>query len=124
MSGERPEERWNPTQTPETILLSVISMLSDPNFSSPANVDASVEWRKDKKKFLDRCKKLAEKANTTLPLGFTMPEPFVYKPEPQTPQGLDEDFEFEIDEDDMEDLDDEDLEGLTEEEIAALAEED
>jgi len=42
MSGERPEERWLPTQSVATIMLSVISMLSDPNFSSPANVDASV----------------------------------------------------------------------------------
>ena len=42
MSGELPEERWLPTQTVGTILLSVISMLNDPNTSSPANVDASV----------------------------------------------------------------------------------
>ena len=42
MSGELPEERWLPTQTVGTVLLSVISMLNDPNTSSPANVDASV----------------------------------------------------------------------------------
>jgi ubiquitin-conjugating enzyme E2 R len=42
MSGELPEERWRPTQTVSTILLSVISMLSDPNTYSAANVDASV----------------------------------------------------------------------------------
>ena len=42
MSGELPEERWLPTQTVQTIILSVISLLSAPNFSSPANVDASV----------------------------------------------------------------------------------
>jgi ubiquitin-protein ligase len=29
---------WSPVQRVETILLSVISMLSDPNLSSPANV--------------------------------------------------------------------------------------
>jgi len=45
MSNELPGERWMPSQTVTTILLSVISMLSDPNFSSPANVDASVECR-------------------------------------------------------------------------------
>lgn len=39
---ERPEERWLPVHTVETILLSVISMLADPNFESPANVDAAV----------------------------------------------------------------------------------
>lgn len=44
-SGERPEERWNPTQSVKTILLSAISLLNEPNTSSPANVDASVSYR-------------------------------------------------------------------------------
>jgi ubiquitin-conjugating enzyme E2 G1 len=39
---ERPEERWLPVHTVETILLSVISMLSDPNDESPANIQAAV----------------------------------------------------------------------------------
>jgi ubiquitin-conjugating enzyme E2 G1 len=39
---ERPEERWLPVHSPETILLSVISMLSDPNDQSPANLEAAV----------------------------------------------------------------------------------
>jgi hypothetical protein len=42
MSGEFASERWLPTQSVSSVLLSVISMLSDPNPSSPANVDASV----------------------------------------------------------------------------------
>jgi ubiquitin-conjugating enzyme E2 R len=46
MSGERPEERWLPTQSVRTVLLSVISMLDGPNTFSPANVDASVAYRK------------------------------------------------------------------------------
>jgi len=41
-----PCERWNPTQSIRTILLSVISLLNEPNTSSPANVDASVSYRK------------------------------------------------------------------------------
>jgi len=45
-SGELPQERWNPTQNVRTIMLSVISMLNEPNTSSPANVDASVMFRK------------------------------------------------------------------------------
>ncbi|KAI6234393.1 Ubiquitin conjugating enzyme [Aphelenchoides fujianensis] len=45
-SGELPCERWNPTQNVRTILLSVISLFSEPNTSSPANVDASVMYRK------------------------------------------------------------------------------
>ena len=39
---ERPEERWLPVHTVETIIMSVISMLADPNDESPANVDAGV----------------------------------------------------------------------------------
>ena len=42
---EKPEERWLPVHTVETILLSVISMLADPNDESPANVDAAVSGR-------------------------------------------------------------------------------
>ncbi|XP_055434813.1 ubiquitin-conjugating enzyme E2 R2 isoform X1 [Bubalus kerabau] len=45
-SGELPSERWNPTQNVRTILLSVISLLNEPNTFSPANVDASVMFRK------------------------------------------------------------------------------
>lgn len=39
---EKAAERWLPVHTVETILISVISMLADPNFESPANVDAAV----------------------------------------------------------------------------------
>lgn len=45
---EKPEERWLPIHTVETIMISVISMLADPNGDSPANVDAAVSfssWR-------------------------------------------------------------------------------
>ncbi|KAK7499074.1 hypothetical protein BaRGS_00009621, partial [Batillaria attramentaria] len=38
---EKASERWLPIHTVETILVSVISMLADPNDESPANVDAA-----------------------------------------------------------------------------------
>lgn len=41
---EKPEERWLPIHTVETIMISVISMLADPNSDSPANVDAAVSY--------------------------------------------------------------------------------
>ena len=41
---ERAEERWLPIHTVETILLSVISMINEPNDESPANVDAAVSY--------------------------------------------------------------------------------
>lgn len=45
-SGELACERWNPTQNVRTILLSVVSLLNEPNTFSPANVDASVMYRR------------------------------------------------------------------------------
>jgi len=42
---ERAEERWLPIHTVETILLSVISMINEPNDESPANVDAAVSFQ-------------------------------------------------------------------------------
>ena len=43
---EKASERWLPVHTVETILISVISMLADPNDESPANVDAAVSTRR------------------------------------------------------------------------------
>jgi ubiquitin-conjugating enzyme E2 R len=75
MSGELPEERWLPTQTVTTILLSIISLLSAPNISSPANVDASVEWRKEKDNYRKRVGALVEKANKNVPSHIKIPHP-------------------------------------------------
>merc|ERR1711966_218132 len=50
-SGELASERWNPTQSVSTVLLSVISMLNEPNISSPANVDASVMYRNNREAY-------------------------------------------------------------------------
>jgi len=75
MSGEQSSERWRPTQTVTSILLSVISMLSDPNISSPANVDASVEFRDKKVAFSDRVKKLSEKSKKGIPDYVKIPHP-------------------------------------------------
>lgn len=35
-------ERWRPILGVEQVILSVVSMLSDPNDFSPANIDAAV----------------------------------------------------------------------------------
>ena len=55
---EKSCERWSPVQSIEKILLSVVSMLAEPNDESPANVDAAKMWRTDKEAFrrtTDRC---------------------------------------------------------------------
>lgn len=54
---ESAAERWSPVQTPETILLSVISMLSDLNDQSPANIEAGRLWRDDPAEFKKKVRK-------------------------------------------------------------------
>lgn len=54
---ESAAERWSPVQTPETILLSVISMLGSPNDESPANIEAGKLWREDQKEFKRRVRR-------------------------------------------------------------------
>jgi len=75
MSGELPGERWLPTQTVTTILLSIISLLNSPNTSSPANVDASVEWRKSPEQYRERIRALVDKANKNVPPHIKIPHP-------------------------------------------------
>jgi ubiquitin-conjugating enzyme E2 G2 len=48
---ERSCERWSPVQSVEKVILSVISMLAEPNDESPANVDAAKQWRTDRDGF-------------------------------------------------------------------------
>ena len=48
---ESSSERWSPVQSIEKILLSVMSMLAEPNTESPANVDAAKMWREDRPAF-------------------------------------------------------------------------
>lgn len=48
---ESSSERWSPVQSVEKILLSVVSMLAEPNDESPANIDASKMWRENREEF-------------------------------------------------------------------------
>ena len=75
MSGEDASERWLPTRSIATIILSVISILSAPNFSSPANIDASVEMRKNPEAFNKRVKVLVEKSLREKPADVKIPHP-------------------------------------------------
>jgi ubiquitin-conjugating enzyme E2 R len=75
MSGELPEERWLPTQSVSTVILSLISMLGEPNFSSPANVDASVQWRRDFPAFKAKVQETISLAKADIPAHVTIPHP-------------------------------------------------
>lgn len=48
---EQADERWGPLQCVEKILLSVSSMLADPNTESGANIDACKLWRENRDEF-------------------------------------------------------------------------
>ena len=57
---ETADERWRPIHGVESVLLSVISMLSDPNLESPANIDAATHMRDDIDGYKKKVKKLTQ----------------------------------------------------------------
>jgi ubiquitin-conjugating enzyme E2 G2 len=59
---ESSSERWSPVQSVEKILLSVVSMLAEPNDESPANVEAAKIWREDRRLFNEIVAKNVEKS--------------------------------------------------------------
>jgi ubiquitin-conjugating enzyme E2 G1 len=61
-SQESADERWRPILGVEQILMSVISMLSDPNDESPANLDAAVMWRNDRVAFKKKVRQVVRKS--------------------------------------------------------------
>lgn len=58
-SGETAAERWRPIHTVESILMSVISMLTEPNIDSAANVDASVMYRDKREDYNKKVRRMA-----------------------------------------------------------------
>ncbi|VDO08722.1 unnamed protein product [Rodentolepis nana] len=69
-SDEHPSEQWNPTQSVRTVLLSIISLLNEPNINSAAHIDASVAYRKwveskgKEDMYAKRVKELVERTKT------------------------------------------------------------
>ncbi len=119
MSGEAAGERWSPVQRVESVLISVLSLLDDAEVSSPANVDAGVQLRKDPAGYKKRVCEDREKSKDDVPAGFAMPthESAFKKEEPKVDpfswsDSEAEDFGSDTDEDmfDAEDEDD-DTEG-------------
>ncbi|KAJ8910253.1 hypothetical protein NQ315_004986 [Exocentrus adspersus] len=43
---EATNERWMPVRDPESVIISIILLLSSPNAESPANVEAAQQLRK------------------------------------------------------------------------------
>ncbi len=48
---EKDYERWNPSHGVDSIMMSIISMLSEPNFQSPANIEYSKIWKDEPEKY-------------------------------------------------------------------------
>jgi len=55
-------EKWRPILGIESILVSVQSMLAEPNFNSPANIDASIQWRNDPEGYRKRIRNLVRRS--------------------------------------------------------------
>lgn len=74
MSGETAAERWSPAQRVESVLISILSLLDDPEVSSPANVDAGVMLRSKPDSYRQIVKGNIEAARKSAPPGFEMPD--------------------------------------------------
>lgn len=73
MSGESAGERWSPAQSVESVLISILSLLEDPEVSSPANVDAGVMLRNKPVQYSEMVKKDTETSKNDIPEGFVVP---------------------------------------------------
>ncbi|KAL0217598.1 hypothetical protein RCL1_008179 [Eukaryota sp. TZLM3-RCL] len=56
--GYSPDETWNPMQNPESVVISIISLLLDPNPDSAANVDAAIEFRENRSVYEEKVRSL------------------------------------------------------------------
>lgn len=67
MSGEFIEERWLPTRSISSIMISIMSMLNDPNINSPANLTASVQFRDERENYKLACQKIVKQSLLKVP---------------------------------------------------------
>ncbi|EPR79237.1 Ubiquitin-conjugating enzyme E2G 1 [Spraguea lophii 42_110] len=58
---EKMEERWMPVRNPESVILSIISLLSAPNCESPSNLDAAQEMRENPEIYKKKVMRLTQK---------------------------------------------------------------
>ena len=56
------QAEWTPTQTIRTILLSILSLLMDPNPKSPANREAAELYMRDINKYNDKVRQYVKKS--------------------------------------------------------------
>jgi ubiquitin-conjugating enzyme E2 R len=108
--------RWTPVQSIDKVLISIISLLGEPDPSeagAPANVDALSQYRKNRAAFEDKCKKNAEKSLAELPAGWVPPTTKDEKPQMTRDIST---FSDNVFMEDDQDLDDEEDAGVPEKE--------
>lgn len=117
--GDEPDDiTWSPAQRVETVLLSILSLLEDPNVNSPANVDAGLCYRKQRDVYKQKVKNDVIKSRERIPSGFKMPtfEDISIAPKPDEPEedwwedDFYEDEEDDDEDDDEDEYDDDDIE--------------
>lgn len=59
-------ERWTPSQSVNSILMSILSIINSPNFESPANIDASVMWKNNIKEYKKRIYRIVAESQDNL----------------------------------------------------------
>lgn len=125
-SDEPDSETWSPAQTVESVLILIVSLLEDPNVNSPANIDASVELRKNPEAYKKKVMQEVHRLTADIPDGFVVPddEARAYGGHDAAAKELDqeqvdEDFWYDSEEesfdeeslmDDIDNIDDEDVE--------------
>lgn len=91
-SGELASERWNVLHGVESVLRSVLLLMDDPEINSPANVDASVLYRDNRKAYDEKAKEIVAKSQKDIPPGVVMPTTAELAPAPQKQPEDDADF--------------------------------
>lgn len=117
MSGEDATERWSPLQGAESVLRSILLLLDDPEINSPANVDAGVMYRDNRKAYNERARKTVEDSKKDIPEGFVVPTSFEVEAPPK--KDFDDDWLNESDDDELDFLgsdSDDDMEDAEDEE--------
>jgi len=59
---ETADERWRPILGVDAVILSVISMLNSPNIESPANLDASLQYRDNRAEYERKVRRMAQES--------------------------------------------------------------
>ncbi|ODV86400.1 hypothetical protein CANARDRAFT_197056 [[Candida] arabinofermentans NRRL YB-2248] len=120
-SDEPDNECWSPVQSVESVLVSIISLLEDPNISSPANVDAAITFKKHKDEYKKKIEREVVRSRGNVPDDFVWPVDCdevkeVVQPGEDVEDGWWEDNYYDDDEDEDEDEEEQDDEDEDEDE--------